>query len=104
VIPGRDTTLRVNGRACVTAEPELLDRLTLVGKPPRTAIVVEAEEAYAHCPKAFVRSKLWDPAAWPDSQDLPSAAEVSLSHARNADLTLEEVERQQRESLLYRLD
>ena len=43
VIPGRDTTLRVNGRACVTAEPELLERLTPVGKPPRTAIVIEAE-------------------------------------------------------------
>jgi PPOX class probable FMN-dependent enzyme len=71
VIPGRDTTLRVNGRACVTAEPELLDRLTPVGKPPRTAIVVEAEEVYAHCPKAFVRSHLWDPATWPDPATLP---------------------------------
>jgi uncharacterized protein len=104
LIPGRDTTLRVNGPACVTDDPELLAALNAVGKPPRTAIVVEAEEAYAHCPKAFVRSKLWDPAAWPDPQDVPSAAEVSLAHARNADLTLEEVERQQRESLLYRLD
>jgi PPOX class probable FMN-dependent enzyme len=42
LIPGRDTTLRVNGRAAVTGEPELLDRLTPVGKPPKTAIVVEA--------------------------------------------------------------
>jgi hypothetical protein len=61
VIPGRDTTLRVNGHAVVTAVPELLERLTPVGKPPKTAIVVEAEEVYTHCPKAFVRSKLWDP-------------------------------------------
>jgi predicted pyridoxine 5'-phosphate oxidase superfamily flavin-nucleotide-binding protein len=104
VIPGRDTTLRVNGPACVTDDAALLAGLSAVGKPPRTAIVVEAEEAYAHCPKAFVRSMLWDPATWAAADELPSPAEVSLAHARNPELTLEEVERQQRESLLYRLD
>jgi PPOX class probable FMN-dependent enzyme len=104
VIPGRDTTLRVNGRACVTARPELLDRLTPVGKPPRTAIVVEAEEVYAHCPKAFVRSRLWDPDTWPDPADLPTSAEVSLAHQRDPVLTLEDIERREREALLYRLD
>jgi uncharacterized protein len=104
LIPGRDTTLRVNGPACVTEDAELLAGLNAVGKPPRTAIVVEAEEAYAHCPKAFVRAQLWDPATWLAPEGLPSAAEVSLAHARNPDLTLEEVERLQRESLLYRLD
>ena len=104
LIPGRDTTLRVNGPAWVTAEPALLAELNPVGKPPRTAIVVEAEEAYAHCPKAFVRSKLWDPATWPAAEDLPSAAEVSHAHARDPELTVEEVERQQQESLLHRLE
>jgi uncharacterized protein len=104
VIPGRDTTLRVNGRACVTARPELLDRLTPVGKPPRTAVVVEAEEVYAHCPKAFVRSRLWDPDTWPDPADLPTSAEVSLAHQRDPELTLADVERREREALLYRLD
>jgi uncharacterized protein len=104
VIPGRDTTLRVNGRAAVSAEPELLERLTPVGKPPRTAIVVEAEEVYTHCPKAFMRSKLWDPATWPDPAELPSSAEVSLAHQRNPELTLEQVKQREREALLYRLD
>jgi uncharacterized protein len=104
VIPGRDTTLRVNGRACVTARPELLDRLTPVGKPPRTAIVVQAEEVYAHCPKAFVRSRLWDPDTWPNPADLPTSAEVALAHQRDPVLTLEDVERREREALLYRLD
>jgi PPOX class probable FMN-dependent enzyme len=104
VIPGRDTTLRVNGRACVTARPELLDRLTPVGKPPRTAVVVEAEEVYAHCPKAFVRSRLWDPDTWPDPADLPTSAEVSLAHQRDPELTLADVERREREALFYRLD
>jgi PPOX class probable FMN-dependent enzyme len=104
LIPGLDTTLRVNGRAAVSAEPDLLDRLTPVGKPPKAAIVVEAEEVYTHCPKAFVRSKLWDPSTWPDPADLPSSAEVSLAHQRNPGLTLEQVKEREREALLYRLD
>jgi uncharacterized protein len=104
VIPGRDTTLRVNGPAHVTAEADLLERLTPVGKPPRTAVVIEAEEVYAHCPKAFVRSKLWDPASWPDPATLPTPAEVSVAHQRDPDWTVEQEEQRIRESLLYRLD
>ena len=103
MIPGRDTTLRVNGRGAVTAEPELLERLTPVGKPPKTAIVVEAEEVYTHCPKAFVRSKLWDPDSWPDPATLPTSAEVTLAHQRNPELTLEQVEEREREALAKRL-
>jgi uncharacterized protein len=104
VIPGRDTTLRVNGSAVVTAAPEVLDRLTPVGKPPRTAIVVRTEEVYTHCPKAFVRSKLWDPESWPDPSTLPTSAEVSLAHQRNPELTLEQVEARERDSLANRLE
>jgi predicted pyridoxine 5'-phosphate oxidase superfamily flavin-nucleotide-binding protein len=104
VIPGRDTTLRVNGRAHVTAEPGVLAELTPVGKPPRTAIVVEADEVYAHCPKAFIRSKLWDPDSWPDSAELPSPAEVSVAHQRDPDWTVAQEEKRAAESLLHRLD
>ena len=104
VIPGRDTTLRVNGSASVSADPELLERIAHVGKPPKTAIVVEAEEVYAHCPKAFVRSKLWDPDTWPDPANLPTSAEVALAHQRNPELTLEQVEKRERESLAQRLE
>jgi PPOX class probable FMN-dependent enzyme len=104
LIPGRDTTLRVNGRAAVTAAPEVLERLTPVGKPPRAAIVVKAEEVYTHCPKAFVRSKLWDPETWPDPAMLPSSAEVSLAHQRDPDLTLEQVEERERDALANRLE
>jgi uncharacterized protein len=104
VIPGRDTTLRVNGPARVTARTDLLERLTPVGKPPRTAIVVEAEEVYAHCPKAFVRSKLWDPASWPDPTGLPTSAEVSVAHQRDPDWSVEQEEQRIADSLLHRLD
>ena len=49
-------------------------------------------------PKAFVRSKLWDPDTWPTSGDLPSPAEVSHAHARDPELTVADVERQQQEA------
>jgi hypothetical protein len=104
VIPGRDTTLRVNGPARVSARTDLLERLTPVGKPPRTAIVIEAEEVYAHCPKAFVRSKLWDPASWPDPASLPAPAEVSVAHQRDANWSVEQEEQRITDSLLHRLD
>jgi hypothetical protein len=104
LIPGRDTTLRVNGRAAVTAAADVIELLTPVGKPPRTAIVVEAEEVYTHCPKAFVRSKLWDPSTWPDPSTLPRSAEVSLAHQRDPELTLEQVLERERDALANRLD
>ncbi len=104
LIPGRDTTLRVNGHAAVTAAPDVLERLTPVGRPPRAAIVVKAEEVYTHCPKAFVRSKLWDPETWPDPATLPTSAEVSLAHQRDPDLTLEQVEERERDALANRLE
>jgi hypothetical protein len=104
VIPGRDTTLRVNGGARVTARPDLLGRLAPVGKPPRTAVVVRAEEVYAHCAKSFVRSRLWDPSTWPDPAGLPSPAEVSVAHQGHSDWTVQQEERRQRESLLHQID
>jgi PPOX class probable FMN-dependent enzyme len=103
VIPGRDTTLRVNGPAHVTAEPELLERIQPVGKPPRTAIVLEAEEVYAHCPKAFIRSKLWDPGSWPDPESLPTPAEVSVAHQRDPAWTVEQEEERIAEAIRTRL-
>lgn len=103
LIPGRSTTLRVNGRACVTAETECLEQVAAVGKPPITAIVVNVEEVYVHCPKAFVRSRLWQPDSWPEEQQLPAPAEVTLAHLRDPDLTLEAINRLERDSLKNRL-
>ncbi|KOG58042.1 pyridoxamine 5'-phosphate oxidase [Streptomyces virginiae] len=104
VIPGRATTLRVNGRACVSADQRLLEQLTAVGKPPRSAIVVEVEEAYQHCPKAFLRSHAWQPEQWLAEDAVPSSAEVTLSHLDLPGLTIEEIRQQERESLLYRYE
>jgi PPOX class probable FMN-dependent enzyme len=103
LIPGRDQTLRVNGRACVSAAPAVLEAAGAVGKPPRTAIVVRADEVYAHCPKAFIRSHLWDPATWPSPDEVPTAAEVMLAHLRDPSRTLAEEQEYLDEALRSRL-
>ncbi|BFV55523.1 hypothetical protein KCMC57_up06270 [Kitasatospora sp. CMC57] len=104
VIPGRDTTLRVNGRAFVSADPQLLARLTAVGKPPRSAVVVGVEEVYGHCPKAFLRGAAWKPDQWLAPDAAPSSAEVTLAHLRDPALTLEMIEQNEREGLLHRYE
>ncbi|MFJ8039696.1 MSMEG_1061 family FMN-dependent PPOX-type flavoprotein [Kitasatospora sp. NPDC096147] len=104
VIPGRDATLRVNGRALVTADPALLARLTPVGKPPRSAVVVRVEEVYGHCPKAFLRSSAWKPEQWLSPTRVPSSARVTQANIGDPELTVEMIEQSERESLLYRYE
>ena len=59
LIPGREDTLRVNGRAWIVRDPVLLERTAVMDKRPDLAIGVEVEECFLHCAKAFKRSKLW---------------------------------------------
>jgi len=80
VIPGRNETLRVNGRATITTDPELLASVPLRGRVPAAAIGVEADEVFTHCGKAFIRSELWSPDTWPAPGTLPSPAEVVGAH------------------------
>ncbi|MBO37991.1 MAG: pyridoxamine 5'-phosphate oxidase [Rhodospirillaceae bacterium] len=63
MVPGSDVTYRVNGKARVSIDPSFLDRFIVRNKRPRAVIVVEVEEAFHHCPKAFVRSKFWSEGA-----------------------------------------
>lgn len=76
LIPGREDTLRVNGRACIVRDGEILGRLEVQGKRPKVAIGVEIEECFLHCAKAFKRSGLWNQARWPDVAGLPSMAKI----------------------------
>ena len=80
VIPGMEETLRVNGRAWLTRDPEVLEPLAAGAKAPKVAIGVEVEEAFLHCAKAFKRSALWRPADWPDRAGLASAAQIWRDH------------------------
>ncbi|WP_122618430.1 MSMEG_1061 family FMN-dependent PPOX-type flavoprotein [Streptomyces sp. Tu 4128] len=104
LIPGRPTTLRVNGRACVSARPELLDQLTPVGKPPVTALVVHAEQVYPHCPKSLMRANAWRPEQWLPADAQPSSAEVILAQLNLPGLTLAQIEEAERESLRLRYE
>jgi PPOX class probable FMN-dependent enzyme len=72
IIPNVDETLRVNGRAFLTAAPDLLASMAIQGREPNLAIVVEIDEAYMHCARAFLRSGLWQPEAWPDPDTVPT--------------------------------
>lgn len=64
LIPGRGDTLRVNGRARLVTEPVLLEQMAVKGHLPLLALVVDVEEVFHHCAKAFLRSQLWDPSTW----------------------------------------
>ena len=76
LLPGRGDTLRVNGRASIIRDEEILARQAVRGKLPRVALGIEVEEAYLHCPKAFIRSSLWDTSTWANPQKLPSFAQM----------------------------
>jgi PPOX class probable FMN-dependent enzyme len=64
LIPGRGDTLRIKGRATVVRDAEFFDEMIVRGHRPDLAVVVEIDEVFFHCSKAFLRSKAWDPAEW----------------------------------------
>lgn len=104
LVPGRPTTLRVNGRACVSARRELLAELTPVGKPPVTAIVVHVDQVYPHCPKSLMRANAWQPERWVPADAQPTSAEVTLTQLNLPGLTVDQIEEDERESLLLRYE
>ncbi|PYM94217.1 MAG: phosphohydrolase, partial [Candidatus Rokuibacteriota bacterium] len=99
LIPGREETLRVNGRAWIVRDEEILAKLSARDKLPQLAIAVETEEVFFHCPKAFRRSKLWEPASWPDRDALPTMACVLYEKLQPVGKTLEEYLRESEEGL-----
>jgi PPOX class probable FMN-dependent enzyme len=81
VIPGREDCLRINGRAWVITDPEVLAASPVAAGIPKLAIGVEVDQAHIHCAKAFRRSGVWDSNRWPDKTSLPSLARILLDHA-----------------------
>jgi len=76
LIPGVNDTFRVNGRARIVDDPELLAASEVEGKVPQLGILVEVEEAYTQCPKALLRSELWNPERHIDRSELPGSGEI----------------------------
>lgn len=84
LLPGRGDTLRINGRARIVCEAPFLDEMTVKGNRPVLALVVQIEEIFFHCSKAFLRSSAWSPSAWvPEA--LPSRARMSKALERQDD-------------------
>jgi uncharacterized protein len=73
-IPGRGDTLRVNGRARLVSEAPFFDELIVKGHRPLLAVVVEVEDVFFHCAKAFMRSGLWQPETWDPTGAVPRRA------------------------------
>lgn len=89
MIPGVEETLRINGRARIVRDAEILTRLTAHGKTPDLAIAVAIEEAFLQCPKALKRSRLWDTATWPERTALPTLAQILHDQVPMPDVTVE---------------
>ena len=94
LVPGMDETLRINGTARITDDARLLAPSAVRDRPPRVGLVVRIQEALLHCPKALIRSALWDASRHIDRAILPSYAQMLLEHVKG--LTHEENERQTR--------
>ena len=91
LIPGRPDTLRVNGRARLVSDAPFFDDMVVKGHRPVLALVVDVEQVFFHCSKAFLRSQLWDASTWAGA-GVPSRAQIAKALER-PDTPLEELER-----------
>lgn len=81
MVPGFDDTLRINGRARIVTDPDLLSALAVRDRPATLAVIVAIDEIFMHCAKAFRRSKLWDPASLQDRNEMPSLPAIIMETA-----------------------
>lgn len=91
LVPGRTDTLRINGRARLVREAPWFDRMVVKGHRPTLAVVVEIEQLFYHCAKAFLRAGLWSPETWRPTE-LASRAEI-VKAVQHTEATIEELER-----------
>lgn len=91
LVPGRNDTLRINGRARLVRDGPYFDELAVRGRRPLLACEIAVDEVFFHCPKAFLRSELWQPDSHVEPGRLPSVAAIAKELAR-PDEPLEEIE------------
>ena len=77
LVPGSNTTMRINGRAVVCIEPSMLESFEMKGKHPRSVVVITIEEVYFQCARALMRSQLWNPERFVDAKSLPTPGELT---------------------------
>ena len=93
LIPGVGDTFRVNGRATLVTDEELLAESVVEGKVPKLGILVEIDEAYTQCSKALIRSDLWNPDQHIDRSELPSSGEIMRAVRADDDFDAEEYDK-----------
>jgi len=103
LVPGFEETLRVNGRASVVRDADVLERTAARGKPPAVAIGVEVQECFLHCAKAFKRSGLWEAGRWPERSALPSLERMFGDQGAVPGASSEDLDRRIGESYAKRL-
>jgi PPOX class probable FMN-dependent enzyme len=96
ILPGVSDTFRINGRATIVNDPELLAPCAVEGKTPRLGLLIEIEQAYTHCPKAFLRASLWNPERYIAREELPSSGEIMRSLHPEFDAKSYDAERAER--------
>lgn len=103
LIPGLGETLRVNGRACLIRDEDILASMAIKGVQPQIGIAVEVEECFLQCAKAIIRSRLWDSSGDQPAPTLPCFAEILIDQTKMADETVESLHLQIEESYQNRL-
>ncbi|MGI3183769.1 MSMEG_1061 family FMN-dependent PPOX-type flavoprotein [Nioella aestuarii] len=103
VIPGHGDTLRVSGKAKVVRDAALGERLAISGRPAAYVTLIRVERVLSHCPKAFVRGRIWQPDHWPDRSGVPTLAEMMVAHSDLPDPVeeVEEIVKRDGETRLY---
>lgn len=91
IVPGHGDTLRIAGKARIVRDAAISKRHAMNGKEPLLALVVDVEEAFMHCSKSFIRSRLWYPDHWPERKSAPTLAEWVVATV-DRDQTLAEVQ------------
>lgn len=83
LLPGSGSTLRINGRARLSVEPELLESFSVDGKAPRSVVVITVETIYFQCARAIIRSELWNPDRFIDPATLPTPGQILATLSEN---------------------
>ncbi len=91
LVPGKEETLRVNGRARIVRDADLRDQFAVKGKAPALLIAVSTDEVYFHCAKCMIRSNLWDTVESSVNDALPTLAAIMIKQAK-LDASVEEVQ------------
>jgi hypothetical protein len=103
LIPGVDETLRVNGRAAIVTEPDLLAGMAVQGKPPTSAVRIAVREAFLHCGKALKRARLWSDDFKAPKGAIPSLGRMIVEQVKPPGVSVEEAERRVEESYRTRM-